>query len=284
MADTSARGRRAGSGGGRLLVLALLSLLTSGTSGCATKGDLRDVQTDLRSVDARLGSLVEEIERQNRMSLDTLSQQRSQIVDFQGTVMNQLQEIRRELSEIRNLTGANASRIGQIDDQLAEIRYAMRTGAPVGRGGTSGARGGETGAGGEVGSGDSGPAREVYDSSQRQFNMGNWSAARNGFQMLVDQYPNTEYGPLARFRLGQIAVQEERYQEAVSLYQEVREFHPDSPEAPRALFGIGVVYLDHLEDEERGREALQRFVATYSGHELADLARERLSGDGGRPS
>lgn len=280
MADTSARAPRDRSGGGRLLLLALLSLLAS---GCATKGDLRDVQTDLRSVNGRLEVLLEQIERQNRMSLDTLSQQRSQIVDFQGTVMNQLQEIRRELSEIRNLTGANASRIGQIDDQLAEIRYAMRTGAPIGRGGTPGARGGEAGAG-EAGSGDSGPAREVYDSSQRQFNMGNWSAARNGFQMLVDQYPNTEYGPLARFRLGQIAVQEERYQEAISLYQEVREFHPDSPEAPRALFGIGVVYLDHLEDEERGREALQRFVATYSGHELADLARERLSGDGGRPS
>jgi len=283
MADTSARGRRAGSGGGRLLVLALLSLLTSGTSGCATKGDLRDVQTDLRSVDARLGSLVEEIERQNRMSLDTLSQQRSQIVDFQGTVMNQLREILDELSRIQSLTGANATAIGQIEDQLAEIRYAMRTGSAIGRGGTTEAGGEDVGPGGAGGEGDAGPARDAYESSQRQFNMGNWSAARSGFQMIVDQYSNTEYAPLALYRLGQIAVEQERYEEAISLYAELREFYPTSPEAPRALYGIGVVYLDHLDDEERGREALQRFVNSYSGHELADLARERLRGGGSAP-
>lgn len=281
MADTSARGRRTGPGGGRLLVLALLSLLAS---GCATKGDLRDVQTDLRSVTGRLDLLLEQIERQNRMSLDTLSQQRNQIVDFQGTVTSRLREILDELSRIQSLAGANANAITQIENQLAEIRYAMRTGSAIGRGGTAGAGGEEAEPGGPPGGGDSGPAQDIYESSQRQFNMGNWSAARSGFQMLVDQYSNTEYGPLARYRLGQIAVEQERYQEAISYYQELREFHPSSPEAPRALFGIGVVYLDHLDDEDRGREALQRFVNTYSGHELAELARERLGGDGGQPS
>ena len=74
---------------------------------------------------------------------------------------------------------------------------------------------------------------------------------------------------------------------AIRQYEFLRREYPGSKNRSDALFAIGKVYQDDLDDPREARTAFQEFLRRYPGNHRADDARKALAGDqpqGGRES
>ena len=124
----------------RLLGVAALTALLS---GCATKGDLRDVRVDMRSIRLGQDQLLQELQRQDSLTADTERDRSDQLVGLQGSVSQLLRDILAELEMLRELTGANQQAISQMRDQMVQLSSQVsRRGVPqpsLGGGGPIGA-------------------------------------------------------------------------------------------------------------------------------------------------
>jgi len=262
----------------RLAGVAFAVLLLTGTvSGCATKGDLRDVQTDIRELAEQQEALLTEIDRQNRMTLDTLRTQSSQLTDVRGNVSQQLRQVVDQLERLTELTGQNQRALQALRDQLVALeRRGAYGGGMAGGGGTMG---GDAGGDGEA-MGDV-PAPEVaYTEANSHFNRGSLTAARIGFQQFLQAYPNHDLAPLAHAKLADILVQEERFEEAIEAFERIPELYPGHQQVPDAIYRIGVMHME-LGEMQAARRAFERVINSYPDSGMADLARDRLEEIGG---
>lgn len=254
--------------------VALLAAVVSGSgvlSGCATKGDLRDVQTEIRSVAARQDTLMVLLRQQSAMTQDTLRTQSSQLVDMRGNMSQQLRQILQELETIRELSGQNQRTIAAVRDQVDALRRTGGSGAPqpgpVGEEGAGGTRSPEA-------------ADQMYTAAVSQFQRGSWTAARLGFERFLAEYPSDELAPRAHYYLADILVQQDQPREAIAAFGRVPELFPTDPKVPDALYRIGLLHLE-LGDRSAARRYLERVVNSYPDSSVTPLARERLREIGG---
>jgi tol-pal system protein YbgF len=254
--------------------LALLAVIVL-TPACATKGDLRDVQTEIEALRQDQAQLLQELQRQREVTVDTLRQQTSAIGEFRGSVAQQLRQVVAEIERLGELTGQNQRTLSQIRDQLATMRRTSMTGS------AGAAVGGEE-TGGDTGGGDTAGPDAAYDAAMEQFNRGSFSTARFAFERFLSAYPNDELAPRAQYNIGDILVIQEAFDEALEAFQEVPRRWPDDPTGtvPDALYRIGLLHLE-LGDPAEARRYLERVVNTYPDDAMADLARERLDEIGG---
>src|SRR5687767_13046262 len=105
---------------GRLAITALAF------AGCATKGDIRSLQTEfrteLRAIAARQDSVLAALRLQNAVMQDTLRTQSDQLFDFRGQIATQLQAIAQGMARLEAISGENQRGITSMRDQLANIR------------------------------------------------------------------------------------------------------------------------------------------------------------------
>ena len=250
--------------------LAALTLLVLTASGCATKGDVRDLQTEIRDLTESQQVVVAELERQRRITADTLRTQRDQLVDFQGTVMQSLRRILTQLETLQELTGQNQRTIAQMRDQLVSLQQRVRGGGAV--------TGGPP-LGGERPADQS--AEEMYSAAMESFTRGTTRAAEVGFRTFIETYPRHELTPLAHFNLGDTYAQDGRYEDAIAEFAKIPERFPGSNRVPDALYRIGRIHLDELDQPDEGRRHLERVVNSYPESPAAQLARRLLEGSGG---
>jgi tol-pal system protein YbgF len=258
--------------------VALLAVLVS-VAGCATKQDIRDLQTEiadqLRQVAAAQDSLRQEIRQQSIQTQDTLRNASRELVDIRGDVLNTLNRIGTQIGQIRELVGQNSLSIASLRDQMELTR---RGGAPAGA-----APGGAVDDSGEpVLSSGTGDADAMYNAAIRQFQRGSLSAARAAFQQFLTGYPSHELAPQAHYYLADILVQEDELESAIEAFAEIPELFPTADVVPNALYRMGVLHAE-LGNVEEARSILERVVNTYPDTTVAALAQDRLSELGGRP-
>jgi len=241
------------------LVVALVSV-----PGCATKGDLRDVRDEIRSLAVRQDSVLSTLNRQTRMTQDTLRSASDQLFEIRGSVSRQLAEILEELSTLRELTGQNQRAIAAIRDQLEGLRRSAVLGTPAGD------------VAGQVPGGATAPY-EMYNAAVSQYNRGSFTAARMAFEQFLQAYPSDELAPEARYKLADMLVQEGRREDAVRAFQQIPELHPEAPKVPDALYRVGLLQLE-MGNRDEGRRTLERVVNTWPEDPVADLAREAIRG------
>ncbi len=56
---------------------------------------------------------------------------------------------------------------------------------------------------------------------------------------------------------------------AIETYDDIVESHPDSEQAPKALFSIGYIYANELGDNEAATKYYSKFIEAYPDHEMA---------------
>ena len=56
---------------------------------------------------------------------------------------------------------------------------------------------------------------------------------------------------------------------AITAYADIVDSHPESEQAPKALFSIGYIYANELGENENAREYYTKFLASYPNHEMA---------------
>ena len=251
--------------GARWLFLGLLGL---SLSACATKGDLRSVQDEIRALGERTEEAVQELSGLNLAVQDTLGRQSDAIFESRGDINRRLQLLEQEVLTIQELLRMNQQSLMTIRDLLESGR--SRGGSPSRT---------DTEPGGDLGFSQAQPraggAVETYNTAATLFNQGSLNTARRAFQQFLREYPTDALAPNAHFYLAEILVQEERLDEAVSAFMRVPELFPTAEMVPDAYLRLGEVYisLDKLDD---ARAYLQRVVISYPDTDAARQAQERL--------
>lgn len=249
--------------------LPIALLLAIGTTGCATKRDVRDMQADLRQVQASQDSMYRLLQMQNRQILDSLTVTTERLLNVRGELARQLTQLQEQLVEVGQLTGQVQIRLNQLDQELVGAIRQVNGGAP----GADPGGGMATGGGGDA-------AQSIYEAGLEQVNRGNAATARRAFQMVVDSFPNDPLAAEAQRQIGDTYAMEQQYDEALRAFDRVVERYQDSDAAPRALYRAGVIALERGQ-EDRARQYFRRVISGYPQSDARRLAEEALSRMGG---
>ena len=254
-----------------VLLAAVLSV-----SSCATKRDVRDLQTELatelRRIAAAQDSLRVIIVQQSLQTQDTLRNASRELGDIRGDVLNQLTRISRQLDQLGELAGQNSLAIASLRDQM---QTARRSSPAAGGEGDFGVSGGSMSEG-------TGAADASYNAAVRQYNRGSLTAARAAFQQFLVAHPSSDLAPQAHYYLADVMVQEEDLDGAIEEFSKVFELFPSASAVPDALYRVGLLHME-LGNEEEAQAFFERVVNTYPDSRVAEFARARL-GEIGSPA
>lgn len=231
-------------------------LATAVLGGCATKGDLNDLQAEIGRMQATQERLLNEILRQNEAVMDSLT---AQDVRMRGDFSNQLVQIERQLVQIQELTGQGQQRLAEMRQTLNSREEALR-------------RLEAAEAGGDLAAGD---PDDLFFSARGALDRGSMATARAGFEEFLRAFPNHPLAAEAGVGLGAVLEESGERDAAFERYSQVLERHPDAPEAATALFRAALIELDRGNDD-RARTMLNQLTAAYPGSEEAAEAREIL--------
>ena len=239
-------------------------------SGCATKGDIRDVQTEIRALADQQRQTLEELSGLNLAVQDTLGRQSDQIFEYRGDTNRRLQGIEQEMLTIQELLRMNQQSLMTIRDLLESGRS----------GGVSPRRTDtEPGQSMDVGfvpvAERAGGAEEMFNTALTLHGRGSFGTARRAFQDFLRAYPDDALVPDAHYYLADILVQEDRLQEAVQAFLEIPQLFPTAERVPEVWYRVGATYIE-LEQLDDARVYLERVVNSYPGTDAATAAQERL--------
>jgi tol-pal system protein YbgF len=240
----------------RLLRLGLVAIGVLTLNACATKGDIRNLQTDMLRMQQHQDSVLVEIQRQNRLLLDSIRQTMVLTVDARGTTANQLRQFDQSLTRFGELVGQVMGTLNRIEQRIAALEQRPATAAPARAGG-------------------GGTAGEYYDTGVQLLAAGSFTTARMAFQQLLDEFPDHERAPDAQFQLGELHYREQQWPEAYAALEQVAERWPESPRARAALFRAGAI-AEERRDVPRARSYYTRVQEGYPGTDEARQAQQRL--------
>ena len=105
------------------------------------------------------------------------------------------------------------------------------------------------------------------------------------FQEVIDNFPFSEFAPLAELQIADAYLALGRYEQAASFYQDFIELHPSHPRVPYALLNNGRCAFDQMlapdQDQAKTQEAIAQFDALLARFPKSDLIEEaqQLRGD-----
>jgi tol-pal system protein YbgF len=227
-------------------------------SGCATKGDLRQLRHEVVQLQARQDSLFLESQRRDRALLDSLTAATAMLIRLRGDLGHQIVELGQQLIQVQELAGQSAHRLADLRTQLESRSQALET-VPGG--------GAPTGAGADP--------EQLYQIGTDQLQRGSAATARVAFEQLLRQNPTHPRAADAQFQLAESFALERQHDRALQEFERVVEQYPSSERAPQALFRAGVIA------EERGtipqaRRYFDRVVSSYPNSDVAAAARDKL--------
>lgn len=246
------------------VVLTMAAAVTLGS--CATKGDLRDLQREIRMLAARQDTLLTQLRVETLSTQDSVRTQSDQIFDFRGEITRQLREIGRTLATIEALAGQNQQAIAGVRDQLANLRRAERAPPPIATDDATQAL---------VRGGGGGDPAELYRAAQEQMSRGLLNTARQAFEGFLARHPNHELAPDAHYFLADILYQQENFEDALEAFQEVQARFPTAARVPDSLYRIALIQIE-MDDMDDAEQTLERIVNTYPGTITAELAGDKL--------
>ncbi len=257
-------------GRGGLWLLFLFLGLT--LSGCATKGDLRDLTDQIDALAVQQRESLGQLQGLNLAVQDTLRGQTDALFESRGEIVRLLRQIEQQLITLQELTGQNQRALATLRDLVESGRAPGLT--PI--------RSDPPEAGRQVMDPDfqedpptPDAAVDTYNAAVRAFNRGSVSTARRAFNQFLQEYPNDPLAPDANYYLADLLVQENRLEEAITAFLRVPELYPTAEKVPDALYRVGVVYIA-MEEYDDARQYLERVVNTYPDSGAAILAQERL--------
>ncbi len=121
------------------------------------------------------------------------------------------------------------------------------------------------------------PADRVrYERVLGLFRDGDMEGARQGFAGFLDDYPNSNLAPNARFWLGESYFGKKDFQKAIDAYGKVEIDYPGSEKVPAAILKKGFAYLA-LKDKKRASSAFKQVVTLYPRTVEAGKASDKLT-------
>lgn len=269
---------------GILLVLVMSLACTSGEDMALLHREITDVQ---RSVDTMQSSTVDQsdLKRMERRMQDLTNQNMRSNADL----ATQVQELQERLEALHASLELTTRKLQDISQELAAARSRQVTMLPPV---TTNQPGTEVDpASLENPSVNPDPATattttallagadvspdQLYRSAYEDYMRGNYDLAAQGFQEYIRRFPSTDLSDNALYWIGECYDAQELNQEALEVFSQVLEEHPNSDKAAAAQLKKGLLYLKDG-DQGQGVVNLQYVVYEHPGTKEADLAREKL--------
>ncbi len=232
---------------------------------CATKGDLRDLRTEIRSLAERQDTLLSQLRIQASSTQDSVRTQSDQIFDFRGEITRQLRGIAQSLATIEALAGQNQRAIAGVRDQMANQRRPERP--PPSASDASQAVLVEGGGGGDP--------EALYRTAVDQMGRGSLNTARAAFEAFLARHPNHELAPDAHYYVADVMYQQENFEQALEAFEEIQERFPTATRVPDSMYRIALIQIE-MDDLDAAEETLERIVNTYPETITAELAGDKL--------
>ncbi len=99
----------------------------------------------------------------------------------------------------------------------------------------------------------------------------------------AEKYPDDELAPEFLFKAGQRCNVMAQHQEALQLFQRIRQTYPKHKIAEESLFLQGYIYENSMNDLENARKVYLEFIHTYPNSELAEDAKLAIQNLGKSP-
>lgn len=250
---------------------ALLGVTMLVAAGCATKGMVRQVETQvhvLRAENARQDSAraaeLGRVIRLQQQVMDSLNQSRQALRLLDVKLGNDLTDVLRQLLAIQEMTGQSQRQLSVLKAQL-DARAEAQDARPIAP---------PTDSTAAVTAPPPASADQLYQGALEQHRRGSMLTARRAFQDFLQQYPAHPYVPDALHFLGE-TFETSAPDSAAVRWTEVLTRFPRSARAPESLFKIGLL-AERRGDAAAARAAFQRLVKEYPRSEHAELARDRL--------
>jgi tol-pal system protein YbgF len=226
-------------------------------SGCATKGDVRNLRNEMYWMRQHQDSVLVEIQRQNRLLLDSIRTTIQLTQDARGTTSNQLRQFEQNVSQLGQLVGQVMGTLNRIEQRITGLE--QRTSATAPGGATSGG----------------GTADQYYTSGMQRMNDGSFSTARMAFETLVAEFPDHARAPEAQFQIGESYYRDGEWDEAYEALEEVAVKWPTAPRAAAALYRAGAI-AEERRAFPRARQYYTQVREKYPDSEEARQAQARL--------
>lgn len=117
------------------------------------------------------------------------------------------------------------------------------------------------------------------------------SEAVEAYQLLIDEYSESEQAPEALYQLATIyermllpnLTKDESLSKCIESFKRVFEKYPQNKFAPISLFMSGFVQANEMQNYDEATKAYNLFLQVYPDHELAKSAKEELDNMGLSP-
>ena len=266
-------GRREGGTAGRRALVAFAVALSPVASGCATKGMVKDLNTQLqvmrtqnaRADSARAAELTRIIAMQQRI-MDSLGASREALRSLRTESQQEFLSINQQLVQVQELTGQSQRRLAELKRGLDDRTDALAATAtdstrPVAQADSTAAAGTPT-------------PEQLLQTARSEALRGSYSAARMGYREFLRLYPTRPEMPDATYFLAETFTDEP--DSALVYYRQVYEKYKTSSRAPTSLYKTGLL-LEKRRDKTGAREAYQKAIQQYPRSNEAELARGRLA-------
>lgn len=247
--------------------LAALALMPALGACLASRQDVQALRTEVATMRAAQEEMIRELQRQNALILDSLSDQQ---VRTRGDLANRLLQIERQMVQIQELTGQGQQQLAQLRAQINQRQQELVT-PPDSAGGDEG----------DGGTASTSSPDETYQSAMTYYRRASYATARAGFEEVVRGSPQHRLAPDAQYYIGETYAQARDWDRAVAAFARVAELYPTSPRAATAVFRSGQVELGRgRRDEARAR--FNQVVRAYPRSPEATQARTELGRMGAR--
>ena len=236
----------------------LLGILSS---GCATRGSVRQVAADVKAVRAELALL--------RQAQEGLSARFGDL----GAAAKMSRETTDGLQRALTTTAADLARVSARMDAAEEAikqmqesvaSYAAAVAPPPAPSPP------EPPSDNRVGS-----AENTYAAALANFRAREYGQAILDFVDVITKHPKHPLAPSAQFWIGEAYYRQHDYRQALSEFQKVIDWESPNPKLPDALVQAGLCY-GNLREESRARDAWQRVVREFPDSPAAAEARRLL--------
>ncbi|HEY5545233.1 MAG TPA: tetratricopeptide repeat protein [Gemmatimonadaceae bacterium] len=267
----------------RLLVPA--ALIVASNACFATRNDVRILQEDilsLRSMQARGDSArarqLTDITTTLNTTLvsvrDSVRDLGTRLVSFQGSTRQELYSIGQQLLQLGTLMGQSQTALRDFSANMEErnrqaMEQIVRSAAPPVTAGDT------TKPAPAPVSLSEGP-NVLYQIGRDQLRQNSWSAARDAFNRLILQHPNSDLVPDAFRGIGESFDAEGDKVQGDSVFRLVVQRYPSSEAAATSLYKLGLS-LARQGKRAEARAAMQQVVRNYPGSDVSTLATEWLA-------
>lgn len=151
--------------------------------------------------------------------------------------------------------------------------------APTASGGSAAASGGSAPSAGGAGASDE-EQQALYNEAFEVLKSGDYDAAIQAFQKVIDANPQGSWAPSAYFWQGETYYVKQDYDSAHQSYTELVQRFPDSRRVPDAKLKMGYIAQEQG-DTQAARQLFNEVVSNHPDSQAAGLAKQRLSRMGG---